>query len=163
MGFKFENLSMNKNKNLLVVIIFVCIGGDSHCSTEESEKKQNTPVGKRITKSAPICNLVPQSFCIISSQSRKDSLDFLLCGAAHTYLMISCTVTLHLKRYCSVEGEGPYYSLLENLIYDATAQLYVTKFSTISLYLNKLNVTQSLAIASNVTHSENRQNCSYSV
>ena len=111
MGFKFENLSMNKNKNLLVVIIFVCIGGDSHCSTEESDKKQNTPVGKRITKSAPLCNLVPQSFCFFCVEGL----------AAHTYLMISCTVTLHLKRYCSVEGEGPYYSLLENLIYDATA------------------------------------------
>ena len=33
------------------------------------------------------------------------------------------------------------YTLLENLTDDAIAKLYVTKFSTISLYLTKLYVT----------------------
>ena len=43
------------------------------------------------------------------------------------------------------------------------AQLYVTIFSTISLYLTKLYVTQSFALASSVTYSEIRQNFSNSV
>ena len=37
-------------------------------------------------------------------------------------------------------------TLLENSTEDAIAQLYVTKFSTISLYLTKIYVTQSFAM-----------------
>ena len=53
-------------------------------------------------------------------------------------------------------------ALLENLTNDALAQLYVTKFSTISHYLTKLYVTYSFAIASSVTYSEIRQKLSNS-
>ena len=49
-----------------------------------------------------------------------------------------------------------------NLTDDVDAQLYVTKVSTISLYLRKLFVTWSLAIASSVKYSEIRQNFSKS-
>ena len=49
---------------------------------------------------------------------------------------------------------GP--TLLENLTDDAIAQLYMTIFSTISLYLTKRYVIQSFAIASTVTYSEIR-------
>ena len=45
-------------------------------------------------------------------------------------------------------------TLLKNLTNDAIAQLYVTKCSTISLYLTKLYVTQSFAIVSSVKCSE---------
>ena len=38
-------------------------------------------------------------------------------------------------------------TLLENLTDDAIAQLYVTKFSTISLYVTELYVTKSFAIS----------------
>ena len=43
------------------------------------------------------------------------------------------------------------HALLENVTDDTIAQLYVTKFTTISLYLTKLYVTQSYAIASSQT------------
>ena len=55
------------------------------------------------------------------------------------------------------------YTLIENLSDDGIAQLYVTKFSTISLNLTKLYITQSFAIASFVTFSEIRKICSNSV
>ena len=45
---------------------------------------------------------------------------------------------------------------LESLTGDAIALLYVTKFSTISLYLTKLYVTYSFTIASSVKYSEIR-------
>ena len=51
------------------------------------------------------------------------------------------------------------YTLIENLSDDGIAQLYVTKFSTISLSLTKLYITQSFAIASFVTFSEIRKIC----
>ena len=47
-------------------------------------------------------------------------------------------------------------TLLDKLTDDAIAQLYVTKFSTISLYLTKLYATKRFAIASSVTCSEIR-------
>ena len=58
---------------------------------------------------------------------------------------------------------SPCYSIqlhthLEILTDDAIAQLYVTKFSTISLYLTKLYAKQSFAIASLVKFSGIRQN-----
>ena len=53
-------------------------------------------------------------------------------------------------------------ALLEYITDDAIAQLYVTKFSTISHYFTKLFVKQSFAIASSVTYGEIRQNFSYS-
>ena len=54
-------------------------------------------------------------------------------------------------------------TLLKDLTDDAIAQLYVTKFLTISLYLTKLYVLQSLTIASAVKYSEIHQNFSNSV
>ena len=48
-------------------------------------------------------------------------------------------------------------SMLENLTANAFAQLYVTIFSTISLYLTKFCITQSFAITSSATWSEIRQ------
>ena len=48
--------------------------------------------------------------------------------------------------------KSTYYTLLEHLTNDVIAQLYVTKFSTISLNLPKLFVTQSFAVASSVIH-----------
>ena len=45
-------------------------------------------------------------------------------------------------------------TLLENISDDAIAQLYVTKFLIISLYLTKLYFTQNFAIASSVTYSD---------
>ena len=54
-------------------------------------------------------------------------------------------------------------TLLENCTSDAIAQLYVTKFSTISLYFIKVYVTESYAIASLVTYSDIRPNLSKSV
>ena len=53
--------------------------------------------------------------------------------------------------------------ILENLIDDAIALLYVTKFSTISFFLTKLCVTYSFAIASSVAYSKIHQNLSNSV
>ena len=50
------------------------------------------------------------------------------------------------------------YTLLENLTNDAIAKPYVTKCSTIFLYLTKLYVTLSFAIASSVKYSEIRLN-----
>ena len=54
------------------------------------------------------------------------------------------------------------YTLLENLTDDVIAEIYVTKCLTISLYLAKLYVTYSFAIASSVKYNEIRQNFSYS-
>ena len=60
------------------------------------------------------------------------------------------------------------HTLLENVSDEASAycllsSTYVTKFFTISLYLTKLYVTESFAIASSITYSEIRQNLSNSV
>ena len=49
--------------------------------------------------------------------------------------------------------ETPYISLLQNLTDDAIASLYVTKFSKISLYLNKLYVTYCRALQHTVESS----------
>ena len=54
-------------------------------------------------------------------------------------------------------------SLLEKLTNGTLAQLYVTKLSTVSLYLTKLYVTQRFTIASLVTYREIRQHFSNSV
>ena len=45
-----------------------------------------------------------------------------------------------------------------NLTDDAIAYLFLTKFSTISLYFTKLYVPQSIAIAASITYNEIRQN-----
>ena len=50
-------------------------------------------------------------------------------------------------------------TLLCNVSDDANAQLYMTKSLTSSLFLTKLYVTQSFAMASSVKYSEIRQNC----
>ena len=55
-----------------------------------------------------------------------------------------------------------WYELLESLTDNANAQLYVTKFSTISIYLTKLFVFKSVAIASSLTYSEISPNFSNS-
>ena len=67
---------------------------------------------------------------------------------------------LYFTKYYGITHIQILSILLENL---SGAQLTVTKISTISLYLTKLYVTQSFAIASSVTYSEIRQNLSDSV
>ena len=59
---------------------------------------------------------------------------------------------LYLGLYTTPIRNRP--TLLENLTDDTFAQLYATRFSTISLYLTKLYVTQSFAISSSVTYSK---------
>ena len=54
-------------------------------------------------------------------------------------------------------------TLLENLLDDAIAELYVSKIVTISLYLTKLYLRHSFAVASSVTYNEIHQNVSNSV
>ena len=58
---------------------------------------------------------------------------------------------------------GILHTLLENLSDDIIAWLYVTKFSIISLYLTKLYVKYSVAIAFTVKYSEACKNFSNSV
>ena len=74
---------------------------------------------------------------------------------------------IRIKRQPTVSDSKSFAAntLLENLTYDAIAQLnsfYVTTFSTISLSLTKLYITQSFAITSSVKYREIRQNCSNS-
>ena len=71
-----------------------------------------------------------------------------------TYTKVQCIYTT----YCIVRA----YTLLENLTDDAIDLLYVTKFSTIYLYLTILYVTRRFAIASSVTYTVRKFNwCRY--
>ena len=64
----------------------------------------------------------------------------------YRYLEAYCTYSVHCTHTLEIGGSSQsLVTMLKNLSYDSIAELYVTKFSTISLYLTKLYNTYSRA------------------
>ena len=138
------------NSCAVAVLLRTILNNRMNSTRRISKKRMNSSYS---SKSAQVKQLARQRIeNILPPQTGATTFAFssvfilLLCQYMRTPLAYSRPVTLKHKAGLA-----------------AIAQLYVTKFSTISLYLTNLYVTQSFAIASYATYCKIRQDFSNSV